>query len=403
MEDSKIIMQIGYIDFSKEERDKVLATLKLLETPTALDELGIGQIRDAFANILFPGLSTIQTRAKYYVTIPYIFKEAEKQRFSKPIEVRKWVNDMEDKMVKTFLDKSPKGSIGIIGSDSLTRKNKTVKLKPSSIYWTGLKAFSILKDENQTIDSVCSIIYRKSQRKREQQGSIYKGEESFDDVEAMGGEIELFSPLRIDYDDFQRQASIELNYNEAKFLMDKITTAECSKNSLLSFMLKNDLEYESFDAIQENDLPDSIRQVVIEAKLFSDFIYGAHLRYNVILSHNLKSEDQNMIDSFEKWERDTRPSDIDLYSIFNRLKIHSNSSLAKFCLDFLEYIQEKDLEKVDKLIISREKSIKGSRAKLNNPELNYKPIHDYKLYYRFGRAKVIIKDIMTSLEKGENV
>lgn len=111
-----------------------------------------------------------------------------------------------------------------------------------------------------------------------------------------------------------------------------------------------------------------------------------------------------MIDSFEKWERDTRPSDIDLRSIFNCLKkIRSNSSPAKFCLDFLKYIQEKDLEKVDKLIISREKSIKGSRVKLNNPELNYKPIHDYKLNYRFGRAKVIIKDIMTSLKKGENV
>lgn len=66
-------MQIGYIDFSKEERDKVLATLKLLTVPSALDELGIGRIRDAFANKLFPGLSTIQTRAKYYVIIPYLF------------------------------------------------------------------------------------------------------------------------------------------------------------------------------------------------------------------------------------------------------------------------------------------------------------------------------------------
>ena len=57
-------MQIGFIDFSKEERNKILATLKLLGTQTALDELGIGVIRDAYADILFPGISTIQTRAK---------------------------------------------------------------------------------------------------------------------------------------------------------------------------------------------------------------------------------------------------------------------------------------------------------------------------------------------------
>ena len=39
-------MQIGFIDFSKEERNKILATLKLLGTQTALDELGIGVIRE---------------------------------------------------------------------------------------------------------------------------------------------------------------------------------------------------------------------------------------------------------------------------------------------------------------------------------------------------------------------
>ncbi len=74
-----IPMQIGFIDFSKEERNKILATLKLLGTQTALDELGIGVIRDAYADILFPGISTIQTSAKYFVLIPYLFNRAGKQ------------------------------------------------------------------------------------------------------------------------------------------------------------------------------------------------------------------------------------------------------------------------------------------------------------------------------------
>lgn len=37
-------LQIGFIDFSREERNKVLATLRMLGTQTALDELGIGVI-----------------------------------------------------------------------------------------------------------------------------------------------------------------------------------------------------------------------------------------------------------------------------------------------------------------------------------------------------------------------
>lgn len=75
-------MQIGFIDFSKEERNKILATLKMLDTPTALDELGIGVIRDAYADILFPGISTIQTRAKYFVLMPYLFDKASSLGFS---------------------------------------------------------------------------------------------------------------------------------------------------------------------------------------------------------------------------------------------------------------------------------------------------------------------------------
>ncbi len=70
-------MQIGFIDFSREERNKVLATLRMLGTQNALDELGIGIIRDAYADIMFPGISTIQTRAKYFVLIPYLFSKAQ--------------------------------------------------------------------------------------------------------------------------------------------------------------------------------------------------------------------------------------------------------------------------------------------------------------------------------------
>ena len=69
-------MEIGFIDYSKDERNKILSTLKLLGEQTALDELGIGVIRDAYADLLFPGVSTLQTRAKYFVIIPYLFQEA---------------------------------------------------------------------------------------------------------------------------------------------------------------------------------------------------------------------------------------------------------------------------------------------------------------------------------------
>ena len=63
-------MQLGWVDFSREDREKVLDVMNLLQEQGAVDELGIGLIRDAFANYFFPRTSTVQTRAKYFL-IPF--------------------------------------------------------------------------------------------------------------------------------------------------------------------------------------------------------------------------------------------------------------------------------------------------------------------------------------------
>ena len=59
------MLNIGWIDFSKKDRDIAMSVLRQLTEQGAMDELGIGTVRDAFSDILFPGTSTIQTRAKY--------------------------------------------------------------------------------------------------------------------------------------------------------------------------------------------------------------------------------------------------------------------------------------------------------------------------------------------------
>ncbi|WP_408647239.1 DUF6361 family protein [Tessaracoccus coleopterorum] len=45
-----------------------------------MDELGIGQIRDVFSNVLFPGTSVTQTRARYLLLVPWAFLKAGEQR-----------------------------------------------------------------------------------------------------------------------------------------------------------------------------------------------------------------------------------------------------------------------------------------------------------------------------------
>ena len=42
-----------------------------------IDELGFGRIRDGFADLLAPGISTIQTRVRYFLFVPWIFRRLE--------------------------------------------------------------------------------------------------------------------------------------------------------------------------------------------------------------------------------------------------------------------------------------------------------------------------------------
>lgn len=59
-------MKLGYIHNNREEQTRVMQVLKMTSESVALDELGIGRIRDAFADRMFPGISTLQKHMKYF-------------------------------------------------------------------------------------------------------------------------------------------------------------------------------------------------------------------------------------------------------------------------------------------------------------------------------------------------
>jgi len=60
----------SWLDYSDHERRRVLDVVELFGEKTTVDEIGIGSVRDAFADAWFPGTSTIQTTAKYFLLVP---------------------------------------------------------------------------------------------------------------------------------------------------------------------------------------------------------------------------------------------------------------------------------------------------------------------------------------------
>lgn len=66
---------LGWIDFSSEDSAKVLRVLDLLSDNGGVDKLGIGVVRNLFADRMSPGISTVQTRPKYFTLTAHLLKE----------------------------------------------------------------------------------------------------------------------------------------------------------------------------------------------------------------------------------------------------------------------------------------------------------------------------------------
>ena len=66
---------LTWLDVSAEQQRRVRDLIRLFEEPGTRDELGIGPIRDAFSEMMFPGTAVIQTRARYLLFIPWHFQE----------------------------------------------------------------------------------------------------------------------------------------------------------------------------------------------------------------------------------------------------------------------------------------------------------------------------------------
>jgi len=145
-----------------------------------------------------------------------------------------------------------------------------------------------------------------------------------------------------------------------------------------------------------NILPDNIKKDYILAKEFADFIYGAHLRYNVLLS---KGEDYNVNAEWELWYSQMKKyAEINLEDIFNRLNI-KNVKLKNFLFDCKEAMLKDDIDRFDETIIRREISIKGEkRSKVRNNEFEYEGWTGIgKLQYRLRNGQNVIRDIYEGL------
>lgn len=391
-------MQLGWIDFSKEDRQKALDVINLLSEQGAVDELGIGIVRDAFANYFFPGTSTIQTRSKYFLIVPYILREAVDGRYGKDVNRILRAIDAEEKDCGIkLLEANPKAE-GVIGTRVLPKG--WVARKPSDIYWNGIRTYGIFCDYGLSIPEYVSLAMKlNTQKSYAKLGNRNDEAEENEKDDSDAGDIMnvSFWNLPIYHDNWRDNLTVELT-NEEAFYLDK-QIQQGAKGTLLEYVLKNRIDmnkYEDF-ASMAADLSEKVEEkLAYMMKLaceFNNLVYMARVRFNVMLS-----EEENEV-AIREWDRlkpqVKRRANVDLSAVFNELELH-NPGTYLFLSKLQEAFKTLDIEVADELIKKREIQLKGiNRAKLNRTkEFDHsKWVGGGELDYRFSNARRIINDI----------
>lgn len=113
--------------------------VKLFGTPETIDDLGMGQLRDAISNSLFPGTSVLHLGARYLLLVPWAFLSAYRGT-TNPDDLRKRSEESERRLIDRL---KALGAEGYIGSDA----GRNVRQLPSAAYWSALRRYGIVNPE----------------------------------------------------------------------------------------------------------------------------------------------------------------------------------------------------------------------------------------------------------------
>ena len=294
---------INWLDHSEEDQRRVREMLQLFSDKDTVDDLGVGTVRDAISNTLFPGTSVIQTRARYFLFVPWIFRRAE-QRHPHQLVVK--ATDMERSLIEAL--RAGGDFAGLIGVD----RGTNVRTLPSAIFWGGLIRYGIFLSPSLSI--------------RQYGRHVARGVGALDAEEEIADRVPSFWQREIPEPptDFFRFkfATFDLTGEEAEWLCERILSSDRpnQRASLLSAYVRDLRRGEPlvtadaiWDAALPTDTPPSIADLVRHAQQFSCAAHGAALLYNLMLAEerldtDLEATDATSVDNYrlrlDEWATD---------------------------------------------------------------------------------------------------
>ena len=398
----------GWLDHSEEQRRQILDVLDLFREKGTIDELGLGTIRDAFADMLFPGTSAPQTKARYFLFIPWIYLRLERQRIPSA-EIARRARRQELELIERLLFSGE--SDGVIGR--LARA--TLQRLPSNIYWSGLRRLGIclFGGSQDTYHQSLDRFYRISRNAvRDDDGEV---------VARFGAN--WHSSLPEPPEEFPQDPKLALTKDEALYLRERIVHRAPGTmfEHLVTKTRAHEGESVGFPWLHPRfaEFSEPVRDQLNHARNFSEIMYGAILLYNLCLAELTRnsSRQEEYRTELKRWsgEIDQRMS---AYEAWNRTafwKIVSAEG-ARISLPTRSFVEHwwnlvllvkrgggeiADDKTARNLIAVRERQLKGPQARVDNlraRELWGGASGTDRLAYRWPNAQRISRDILVGAE-----
>jgi len=394
---------LRWLATSERERQQAMELARALQQKESRDELGIGSVRDAIAELLFPGTSTLHTRARYFLLIPWAYQQAVARRGTKSVSAR--VRDAEVALIAA-LDASD-DKRGLIGRDA----GAALQRMPSTLYWQGLYVWGLRRMPGSQ-----ALIERMLGRR----GAVVARDDDGDALDTDTLSVWNLS-LPMAPADHPLGATFALSYAEAEFLAERLRCEPGTTSSMLATLSTMGTDHEAaafaWDHPDLAVLSDTQREIVEQARRFSLLMHGAAWIYNVILS---SMDERGALEagyraSFEQWTAEfaehgdaIQTWDLDeLWRVTALAGVRIPPRTQRFVIDWLAAVRHHEPANlvnrpdVRDLIIQRERAMKGPNARsANNRALKQwgGASGTAALDYRWSTARLLLNDIREGLE-----
>lgn len=392
---------LTWIDLTSRDRDKMRRVLDLLSEQGTVDEMGLGTIRDAFADALFPGTSSIQTRLRYVLFVPWIYRQlASKRRTS--TDLNHEAREAELSLVGPL--KESQDTDGIIGA----RAGASLSRLPSHVYWAGLVRWGIFQHPQSQ-----SWYHTQFDSLQQAAGEFART----DDPGVVWERKPAWHPrLPASPGSFPKQVSFALTPDESDFMRGRFE--ETCRGTLLAWLARNGSEHLA-DVFWEDPAVlgagERISNRVELARRFSLHVEGLPLVYNLMLAElrferQNETTDEELIERFREglaeWaDREAKEAPFsppELWQFMAQSRSRLQSPLQRFIESWSARIAEigplaaADDAAVRSLVENREQKLKGPRARLTN----HNRLLDWsggvglgRLNYRWSRVRQLLIDL----------